>query len=347
MNKLPSWDGVLAARRRMRGLTLIELLVAMVLGLMLILAAVAALTVARRGFTTVDAAAQLRDNGRFAAEVIQRVGVQAGYRDVFFAARQRQSEANPLPNIMGFNNAEVDATNPLTAAVGRGSAAVAGYGSDVLIVRYQAAQLHSQSSDATLKLVSDKSMIDCAGNPAPSVVDIDDPTARDQRMASILHVAINQGEPALMCTFSSDGITFGAATPIVQGVENFQVLYGVDTVTPNTAPATTLPAPNVPTAFLRADEMTVAGDSAATNANWRRVRSIRIGLVLRGAPNSSQDRADQTYFPFGEGKGSPGGGAGSAFASVGDPGTSFAPTPDGRLRQAISFTIHLRNNQGA
>lgn len=334
---------------RQRGLTLIELLVAMALGLVIVLAAVAALLVARRGFTTVDAASQLRDNGRFASDVVQRIGVQTGYRDVFFAARQRQSAADPAPNVMGFNNATVDASSPLTASAGRVSASAVGYGSDVLILRYQAAQLNTNSSDPVAKLVSDKTMIDCAGTPVAAVVDDADPTARDQRIASIFHVDVNplNGEPALMCTYSSDGVIFGAAVPLVQGVENFQVLYGVDSVTAGTAPAPTLKAPNVPNGYLRADQMTVAGDAVATNANWRRVRSIKIGMVIRGAPASAQDKETQTYWPFGTGKSAPDGSPGSAFGSGDDPGTVFAPTPDGRLRQTVTFTIHLRNDQGA
>ncbi len=28
-----------------------------------------------------------------------------------------------------------------------------------------------------------------------------------------------------------------------------------------------------------------------------------------------------------------------------DPGTVFTPTADGRLRQVVTFTVHLRNNQ--
>jgi type IV pilus assembly protein PilW len=85
---------VVYSRRAVRGLTLIELLVAMAVGLVVVLAAVSALTVARRGFTTVDAASQLRDNGRFAADMIQRIGVQTGYKDVFFA---RPTGSRPRP----------------------------------------------------------------------------------------------------------------------------------------------------------------------------------------------------------------------------------------------------------
>ena len=95
-----------STRSAVRGLTLVELLVAMAVGLVVVLAAISALSVARRGFTTVDAASQLRDNGRFAADMIQRIGVQAGYKDVFFAAtRPKSAASDPPPSVMGFNDA--------------------------------------------------------------------------------------------------------------------------------------------------------------------------------------------------------------------------------------------------
>ena len=102
----------------------------------------------------------------------------------------------------------------------------------------------------------------------------------------------------------------------------------------------------VPDRFLRADQLTVAGDTVGTNANWRRVRSLRIGMVLRGSQNSSQEKVAQTYYPFGVGKSSASAGAGSAMSSANDPGTVFTPSVDGRLRQVATFTVHLRNDQG-
>lgn len=335
----------------MRGLTLIELLVAMVIGLVIVLAAVAALTVARRGFTTVDAASQLRDSGRFAADLIQRVGAQTGYRDVFIAGGIPSEDPARDASIGGFNNALLDSTNPATASTARTSGVV-GFGSDILILRYQASQLYTNSEDSTKAAVADQTMIDCAGNTIASVPNPKDTDpaqvalAYDRRIVSIFHVAINQGEPALMCTYSSTGTVPWTTVPVVQGVENFQVLYGVDGVTANAAPAAPTVVPDVPDSYLRADQMTVAGSTNNTKANWRRVRSIRIGMVLRSAPGSSQDTAAQTFLPFGAAKSSTTGGAGSAFASSADAGTTFQPTPDGRLRQTVSFTIHLRNDQG-
>lgn len=331
------------SRHSLRGLTLIELLVAMAVGLIVVAAAVSALTVARRGFTTVDAASQLRDNGRFAADMIQRIGVQTGYRDVFFAATPRQATAtDPAPSIMGFDNAKVNLTNPLTTSTAR-PGTEAGTGSDVLILRYQSAQAHTMVAGST---DADKTMIDCAGNAQATVADINTAAARDTLLASIFSVGLSQGEPSLLCTYYDTATSSWLSSPIVQGVENFQVLYGVDGVTAGAAPAANAPSPNVPNAYLRADQITVTGNSAATNANWRRVRSVRIGMVLRSAKGAAQDSQSQTFYPFGPTKSSASGALGSAFASNDDVGTVFQPTPDGRLRQTLTFTIHLRNDQG-
>lgn len=326
---------------RQTGLTLIELLVALALSLLIALAAASALVVARGGFAAVDAASQLRDNGRFAADLIQRLAVQTGYKDLPYATTPvgpatAGTPTDPDPNVTGFNNALLNATDPLNKATAR-SASVVGYGSDILILRYQASEAFPGA------VVSDNSMIDCAGFPAKGV-----PIDRYDRMVSVLHVAVGiDGEPSLMCTFLPSSGKF-KTQPIVQGVENFQVLYGTDGVTPNTAPPAdpSAGADSVPERYLRADQMTVAGDAEATNRNWRRVRSLRIGMVLRGPPNSAQDKSAQILYPLGLAKASTGGASGSALSSTSDPGTVFKPAADGRLRQVVTFTVHLRNDQG-
>lgn len=326
------------------GFTMVELLVAMVISLLIALAAISALTVTRQGFTAVDTSSQLRDNGRFISDLIQRLGVQSGFKDTLYAAYPAPPATSayatdPAPNITGFNNALASASDPLNAFTARVTG-VDGYGSDILILRYQAAETFPGSG------VSDRSMIDCMGKSAAAPA-----AGRYDRIASVLHVRLSTGgEPALMCT------TFNPATgapnnpePIISGVENFQVLYGVDGVTAGVAPPATPSAvqnDTVPESYLRADQLVVAGNAIATNANWRRVRSMRIGIVLRGPVNSAQDRSAQTYYPFGPAPDSSGGAKGSALSSSNDKGTVFAPGADGRLRQVVTFTVHLRNEQG-
>jgi type IV pilus assembly protein PilW len=178
-------------------------------------------------------------------------------------------------------------------------------------------------------------MIDCQGS-APTAI----PTFQDDRLTSVFYVALRNGEPSLMCMTGANN-----AQPIIQGVETFQVLYGVDAVVPNTAPVAAT-KDNAADRYLRADQMTVAGSPAATNANWRRVRSLRIGMVLRGPTGSVQDPTAQTFYPLGLAKGSSSGTVGSAMSSAADVGSIFSPTADRRLRQVVTFTVHLRNEQG-
>ncbi|MDR0274815.1 MAG: PilW family protein [Burkholderiaceae bacterium] len=327
-------------RGALAGMTLTELLIAVAVGLLVMLAAVSALSAARRGAGTVDAASQLRDNARFAADIIQRLAVQAGFEDLpsasapYADSQARYALINPKtdirelpPNVFGYDNATPNSSDPFYAATPR-TASDGGNGSDVLILQYQAALDLSSASG-----YSDGSMITCAGN-APKLAS----TGRDDRIYSVLSVAKSvNDEPALMCTYRSEKTGKHTISPLVAGVESFQVLYGVDHVTPGATLGPGNAASSIPNGYLRAAQLTVPGDLNATYANWRRVRSLRIGMVLRGPDRSAQGAAaPQKLFPLG-----------SRYASAADPGSSYTAT-DARLRQTVTFTVHLRNcqNQG-
>lgn len=326
------------AGRRTRGFTLIELMVSMVIGLLVVLAAVAALLVARNGFTATDAASQLRDNARFAVLALDRIGVQSGFKDVAFATVTDPNDASittdyPAP-ITGFSNARPSMTD-LTTSTSLTSTSV-GYGSDVLIMRFQpASSLPTTGSTAT-----DQSMIDCFGyapTTAPS-------SAKDNYVSAFSVNADATGEPTLFCARSPY-----TNTPLIRGVELFKVLYGVDSgVTPNTAPATAASAPldSVPKRYLTAAQMVVSGNDTATAANWRRVRSIRIGMILRSDAGAVEMPQTQTLYPFGAAKSGAAAATGSAFVDSGNINSQFSAPADGRLRQVVTFTIHLRNDQG-
>lgn len=324
-------------KRTQTGLTIVELLVALVISTVITVAAVSALIVSRQGFTAVDVASQLRDNARFTTDLVQRLGVQTGYRDVQFITNPAGNAMGipiaPPPYISGFNNALASASDPTNVSTARAVGPTLD-GSDILILRYQASESFPGSG------VSDNTMIDCAGNPSTSL-----PTDPSDRVLSVLHVAISQGEPSLMCTTVNPTTGVFSVQPIIQGVENFQVLYGVDGVTPNAAPLPAAATDDVADRYLRADQMTVAADVPGTNANWARVRSIRVGMVLRGPTGSAQDNVALTYFPLGKAKDSSSGIDGSAMTSANDPGTRYQPGADGRLRQVVTFTVHLRNSQ--
>ena len=92
----------------------------------------------------------------------------------------------------------------------------------------------------------------------------------------------------------------------------------------------------MPDKWLRADQLTIPGSPAATRNNWRRVRTVRIGLVLRGAAGATQQSVAATYQPLGSLYV-------PATADSADPGPSLTVAADGRVRQQTAFTVHLRN----
>jgi type IV pilus assembly protein PilW len=287
------------SRIGIKGFSLIELMVALALSGLIALAAMASLSVARQGFSSVDASSQLRDNARFVTETIQRVVVQAAFQDTSFAAANNTSSfisvggVNVTPNILGGNNQLLkiasttdtlslgaDLVSRVGASLGDSNCTnvddtACSNGSDVLIVRYQTSAVAPGST------VADGAMVNCAGLAENTV-----PSSAGERMTSVFHVAkpANSTEPALMCSYFDRSTNAWASVPLVEGVESFQVLYGLDGAigAPNTAFTVSNPD-GVADRFLNASQMVVAGDpdSAASYGNWMRVRSVRIGLYYR------------------------------------------------------------------
>ena len=331
-------------RSRQRGLTLVELLVAVTLGLLVTLAAVASLLIGRQGFTSVDQSSQLRESSRFAASLIQRIVIQAGYEvhrngsvdsewryfcsGTGLPCGDRNGDKNP--GVVGFDNALVGTLTLPTGLVSDNRPAGCGSvtdtsclnGSDILAVRYWGDGVAGAA-------VGDGSMINCSGasesdGPVPAY--------------SIFHVARGaSGEPTLACSYRDSTGAWRGPVPLMQGVEGFQVLYGVDNVAPGVVPPVgDTDTDQVPDRYLRASQLTVTGDPNATMDNWRRVRTVRIGLLLRGEPNSAIDRAAtaQTYDVLGAG-----------FTAGSDVGAGLNVPADGRLRQTMVFTVYLHNPQ--
>ncbi len=326
-----------------RGLTLVELLVSMGLGLLVAVIAGAALVLGQQGYRTVDSTTQLRDRERFAADVLSRIIIQAGYQDFGAEGLSLRSMAtvqgtDPEPDVFGWNNAIYATPGDLilsestsivngNRATGCGSVSDTSCinGSDVLVVRYQGV------SSPTSATAADNTIINCRGQGETGLTTGD----LNDRSASVFHVTRDtSGEPSLSCSyykFATSGSGWVASSPLIEGVESFQVLYGTDGVSPGLAPTAT--EDSIADRWLRADQLTVAGSAASTRANWRRVRAIRVGLVLRGSVGSAQQSTTATYATLG-----------SLYGSTSDTGSNLAVAADRRARLQSTFTVHLRND---
>lgn len=325
------------SRSRQRGLTMVELLVAMTLGLIVAIAAISTLIMGRTGFSTVDNTGQLVDRERFGVDLLSRIVMQAGYEDftasplVTRAIAKKQS-MDPEPDIYGWNNAlyaqmaDLNITTSTANTDGNRSTGCGSVtdtsclnGSDILLVRFQGS---GTPADGT--------MIDCRGQSEPAL----NGTDLDRRAVNIFYVARDaSGEPSLYCAYYNlNTNAWVAGTSLIEGVESMQVLYGTDSVTPSTTPPAAY-GDTIVDRWLRADELKVAANAAGTRDNFRRVRAVRIGLVLRGPAGSAQTPMAATLNPLGP-----------AYVAAGDVGSALAVPADSRLRRVVTFTVHLRND---
>jgi type IV pilus assembly protein PilW len=102
----------LATARTQRGLSIIELLVAMVIGLLLMTGVLQVFFASKQTYSSNEAASRLQENGRFALEFIAQSVRMAGYMEVV------NSKKNPPMPIAGINCA----TSNVCSSQGTGSA---------------------------------------------------------------------------------------------------------------------------------------------------------------------------------------------------------------------------------
>lgn len=331
-----------APGRSQRGVTLIELLVAMTVGMVITIAALSMLILGRSGHNAVDSSSQLVDRERFAIDIISRVVAQAGYQDFAGAVHLTRSIAktlgqDPEPDLFGWNDAYFTAPDDLfistTSKIADANrAGKCGTitdtsclnGSDILVVRFQGAGPTS-SPDGT--------MINCRGLSEPGLFGAD----LNERAASVFYIqrpSTGSTEPSLYCSYYNHA-TGGwvGGQPLLEGVESMQLLFGTDNVSPGIVPAAG-GQDSVVDRWLRADQLKVPSNPTATRENWRRVRAVRVGLVLRGPVGSAQERVAESLYPLGT----------PTFVASADSGSKLDVPADGRLRRVVNFTVHIRND---
>jgi type IV pilus assembly protein PilW len=215
--------------------------------------------------------------------------------------------------LAGLDARSLGATTPDIAAPLAGVA----NGSDVLAVRFPGAGAAP---------AGDGSVVDCAGFAV----------AAGEEGWSIFYVARSAGgEAELRCKYR--GAANWSADAVVAGVDSFQVLYGLDTDTPRDG---------VANRYVNADAIrTLDAPLAALppqernrQTHWKRVVSVRIGLLLHGARPARRDGASRTYQLFGA--------THAANAADGDVGTVLRESalPDAlrrRERRLFSMTVAL------
>ena len=304
-----------------RGLTMVELMVAITVGLLVLLFAGAMLISANRGHAAQEEAARLDDSGRFALEAIARAVRQTAYVNWDRADAGIADDPAAPARIAGLDNRSL----VKTAEVISDPRPDVANGSDVLALRFAGAGAGPDG---------DGSMTSCAGF---GVSELEDGW-------SIFYVGRSAlGDAELRCKYR--GSSSWGADAIVGGVDSFQVLYGLDT---------DVPADGIANLFVNAsvvaaldEELDLDGADEAEReldlrrkTHWKRVASIKVGLILHGQKRVRINAQPVTFDVFGP-----------AYADAlgsADPGTRISESDmPGSLRERerrlFSSTIMLRN----
>ena len=308
------------ARAVQRGLTMIELLVAMALMGVVTVAAVALYSVSSQSYKTVDANQQLQETARFIFTQVGQAARIAGYEDLVGSVgvtgdrsatsymRSVFAPEGAVQSVIGYDDSVI---NTITDSFDDGGNNRGGVNfSDSVAFRFFGSSLASNGA------TPDNSVVDCLGT---SVGYPTGATVGDVGL-SLFWVRTVNGEPELQCLRQGSGTR--ESQPIARGVESFQVLYGLDVDGTDLVP----------------NRWASASDLLATD--WPRVRAVRVGLVLRGAPGSSQGpsatASENTLYPLGQ----------TFIGSATTNGLTFAAPNDGRLRRAFTAVFVLRNSRG-
>ena len=269
--------------RNVKGLTLIEVMISMTMGIFFLVVAMQYLLSGQQSYQSQDTGSRIQENARFAVDLIREQVRMAGYSDV--------SSIRPA---FIFTDA-------------CGTTAINGVSADPC-----ARDTGSDQGDRLAIAMLSPTLEDCLGNAVSSMT---------TRIANVFWVEINGGLSSLYCRgWDIDAEEWlGTAQPLVDGIDQMQVQYGVfdngsDTVT-RYMNATAVEALN----------------------GWDDIRSVRVSLLVNSGVDTDlamNDGRTLSNAVFDEQY--------SSFTLM--DGTAFRPN-DNRIRRIYSSTITINNAQ--
>lgn len=255
--------------RHQRGLSLVELMVALTIGLFL-MGAVSILYVntstTSRGSTL---EAQMNEDATLALELLQQQIRLAGFSNVDGSGARLFTGRAIRGCDGGFaNNGGGVAFEAQTCS---GSAT----GSDAIAVRYEASLLNSQA----VTNAGVQSPANCAmeGITAWNALAEGAASATPMMLADnryfVANDPNNSNTPSLYCQ-GRTGAGFGNATPLIPNIESMQIQYAITQL-----PTAGNPIPHQVAGYVEAQDSALG----TTATNWSRVSAIRVCLIARSA----------------------------------------------------------------
>lgn len=262
-------------RSNQRGLSLVELMISMVIGLILLGTLAYFYLGSQQLSRTHDDLSRMEESGRNAMEIIGKAVRQAGYRlDV---SQPLYVAANNIGAIIG-----TDGGGPAPGTAGAAAAP-----SDTLTIRHDPVSM-SVTNIGKFKGTE----AGCVGNAVESDNDVDPTTGATPPNTIVVAYSFRINNLALRCNSAATNPAIGG-TVVVDNIERMQITYGLRDAT------------GAITAYLPAVDPTAAVPAAgvasvATAAQFAQVAAVTVSLLVRGPSTSITANRSQTYTYNGE-----------------------------------------------
>lgn len=306
-----------------RGFTLIELMIALVLGLVILAAGMAVYVSSSRGSQVSQMETQLNEDGILALNLIQQQIKQAGYSSQVIPSNGATVMGNYAGlAVRGCDNGFADASLAFDSL----SCNSSGGNGSAIAIRYEATADNTVPTSTGLPT-------NCIGNginavtasqaaPAPA------PPPGNYALADNRYlVSISSNQPALSCRGAEGSGAVGGLEPLLANVERMQILYGVASRPSRELAAAYDAMRHQIVSYLDATSIDALPTTGVfpdeTLDRWGRVLSVRVCLVMR----SEQPVRD-----------APDGGF-----TYKDCNNADATATDGYLRRTYTTTVLLRN----
>lgn len=255
-------------RSTQSGLSIIELMIAMFIGLFLLAGISSTYLYSKKSSTQRDELSILEDNGRLALEILSKTIQHTGYTSsIGFPIEKFITASNPVQS------------KPCTS--GNSVKSMATFSEASIVANNNDAAVSTNASDTigVVFLGDDSVTTDCAGGPLPSECQITSTTSSNptETAAARIFNTFYLKDSAVGRELKCAGSGSDAAVTIADGVENMQILYGI----------------NADSSSDRSVERYVNADDVGNL--WSNVTSVKIALLMR-SEKPVKDTAEQQKF---------------------------------------------------
>jgi type IV pilus assembly protein PilW len=328
-------------RHSQQGVTLIELMVSLTIGLILMVAIIGAYLGASTAGRTAEAIGRMNEDGQQALTILSQQFRMAGAnpsqpdRSTATTGLNLRNNNLPLHNAManayavrGCDDKFTNITSALSTSALTCSHTASSTGPDSISIAYETDRYNSVATSAGVPT-------DCTGSGVTSTAFTYTKSDEATTATATVYEAENRYyigtstaiiNPSLYC--KGNGSANGQ--PLVENVENLQIRYGVVNpanlsvtyVTVSPTFTTTLVLGYLSAYGVDNDATTLTG-AAGSSARWNAVKTVRICVVVRSENTIADSTASARYLDCND--------------------TLVTSPPDKRLRRAYSTTVVIRN----